>query len=237
MSKEEDMQRTLCVEFGGLSVEWDRTATDYRTLSPGSGWEYSPVGLWVLQQDIDLSGYAMDRKTFYPYSSFEQRGGSTFAEVVPVSPATSITRQPYVYDYTIISSVPLNTLDLTNSLLTAPGFNIFSGFTDGTGRFDRSQIIHGEGKMYTIDSTIGIIGSNSQDVLKLVSQFNFSSLEPTAADKLYCYRIAALFSAAGEIDSAYLPPTRVLLPGNIAGEPQLEYMMRLKRSYELANQV
>jgi len=236
MSKEEDMQRTLCVEFGGLSVQWDRQNDDYEPLTTGSGWTYVTPGFWYLQQDIDLSGYAMDRKTFYPYSSFEQRGSITAAEALPTAPATTLSKQPYIYDTTIISSVPLQQNDLFATLLVCPGFNTYTGF-QGAGRFNREQIIHGESKVYTIDYTTSVIGSNQQDVLKLVNRNNFSSLEPTAADKLYCYRIVSIIAAPSEIDAALVSPTRVLIPGNISAEPKLEYMMRLKRSYELANQV
>jgi len=237
MSKDEDMQRTLCVEFGGLSVQWDKLTDDYEPLATGSGWTYVTPGFWYLQQDIDLSGYAMDRKTFYPYSSFEQRGMATLAEVIPTGGATTLTKQPYVYDITIVSSVPLKQNDLIASVLAGPGFTTFAGFPNGEGRFNRSQIIHGETKMYTVDYTTSVIGSNQQDVLKLVNRDIYSSLEPTAADKLYCYRIVALTAEASEIDAAFVPATRVLIPGNISSEPKLEYMMRLKRSYELANQV
>jgi hypothetical protein len=34
-----------------------------------------------------------------------------------------------------------------------------------------------------------------------------------------------------------IPSSRIVIPGTIKEEPKLEYMMRLKRSYELANQV
>ena len=68
----------------------------------------------------------------------------------------------------------------------------------------------------------------------------FSSLEPTAADCLYCYRVAAIPTAqtgGTGIDFVYLPPKRVILDAFTVEEPELSYMMRLKRSYELANQV
>ena len=35
----------------------------------------------------------------------------------------------------------------------------------------------------------------------------------------------------------YIPASRILLPGKFGTEPDVEYMMRLKRSVELANQV
>ena len=224
------MQRTLCAEFGPLSLVWSKSASAWTILAGGAGYEELGSGFYVLQQDIDLSGYAMDRKTFYPYSSFEQRGGVISGQFDQV-----LTQQPYMIEITIASSIPLRFDDFGAALLNAPGFNIFSGGTAGANRFNREQIIHGELKWYTIDSSLSVAGGNN--TLRLLDREVFSSLEPTAADKLYCYRIVAVLAAEDEGDVATWPPTRVLMPGNISSEPKLEYMMRLKRSYELANQV
>jgi len=224
------MQRTLCAEFGPLSAEWNKGSSTWTSLLGGGGYQDLGAGYYVLQQDIDLSGYAMDRKTFYPYSSFEQRGGLTSGKF-----DATLSQQPYVIDITIISSVPLNADDLLVSILIAPGFNPYAGLAVNAGRFNREQIIHGELKWYTVDSTLSVPGELSN--LKLVERQVFSSLEPTAADKLYSYRLVGVSAAEDEGDQFNLPATRVLMPGNISSEPKLEYMMRLKRSYELANQV
>ncbi len=224
---DEDMQRTLCAEFAPCGITYDKTSSRWDLSTGVTGWLDIAPGVFVTQQDIDLSGYAMARKTFYPYSSFEQRGGFTSGQF-----NATLTSQPYAADVTIISSVPLNNTDLLIALSSAPGFTNFSGVTSS---FERSNIIHGEMKLYTIDSAMALAGG--YNTLKLLEREVFSSLEPTAADKLYGYRIIGVFAVNGEGTAAIFPATRVLLPGNISSEPQLEYMMRLKRSYELANQV
>jgi len=103
------------------------------------------------------------------------------------------------------------------------------------GRINRTSIIHGEYKLYTIDSNMVVPGANVS--LSLLQRELYSSLEPTAADKLYGYRVMGVVVSEGEGDNVSAPATRVIMPGNISSEPKLEYMMRLKRSYELANQV
>ena len=229
------MQRTLCSEFGPLSLQYDGNVSKWVLLAGGGDYEEisssATAALYVSQVDIDLSGYALEKKTFYPYSSFEQRSGPTNGKFIQ-----ALTLQPYVVDMTIVSSVPMTTNDLNAAVNgQAPGFTINSGYTGGIGRFDRGQIIHGETKWYTVDSTLSVSGENS--LLKLVTREVFSSLEPTAADKLYSYRILLVFTGAEEGTICTWPASRILLPGNISSEPKLEYMMRLKRSYELANQV
>lgn len=228
MSKEEEMQRTLCAEFPLLNVSWDRDNSQYDFIVTSPYVQLAPT-IWFCQQDIDLSGYAMQKKTFYPYTSFEQRAGGASSQT-----SATLTRQPYIADIIYISSVPLSANELLLSLTYTPGFTAGSG-SGINARFDRSVITHGERKVYTVDSTLSVPGSNN--FLRVVSRENFSSLEPTAADKLYGYRIIALSGAEGEIETAYAPSCRILIPGTLSSEPTLEYMMRLKRSYELANQV
>jgi hypothetical protein len=229
---EEDMQRTLVAEFGGIEVQWDNTNNVYVENVGGAGYEQISSGLFVLQSDLDLSGYALKRKTFYPYSSFEQRGQVTSGQFT-----ASPTYQPYVFDHTLLSTVPLTAEDIALlATRVAPGFNPPSlGITTGAGRFTRDVITHGDSKVYTIDSTLSVAGG--YNTLRLIDNYNYSSLEPTAADKIYCYRILVILGVAGEVLKVNLPASRVLLPGTISSEPKLEYMMRLKRSYELANQV
>ena len=229
MSKEEDMQRTLCAEFSPLGIEWDKGAQEWIPNPAFGGWTSLGFGTFYTQQDIDLSGYAMERKTFYPYSSFEQRGGFTSGTF-----DATLTQQPYVIETTIVSSIPLNDVELGIVVVYSPGFTMPSGLAP-SGRFDRATIIHGDMKLYTIDSTMAVAGQSNS--LALLQRDIFSSLEPTAADKLYCYRVVSVVSAEGEGDGVFVPASRVLIPGNISSEPKLEYMMRLKRSYELANQV
>ena len=228
MSNEEDMQRTLCAEFPFLNVQWSKGSEVYEfvTVSP-----YQALGLnsWFCQQDIDLSGYAMQKKTFYPYSSFEQRSSGTSADT-----DATLTVQPYIGEITLISSVPLDDDALTLALTFSPGFTPASG-SGINSRFDRSVILHGEIKTFTVDSSMAVAGGNN--FLRLIDRQTFSSLEPTAADKLYGYRIITLAGGEGEINLAFVPSSRVLMPGTLSEEPKLEYMMRLKRSYELANQV
>ena len=243
-TEEEDMQRSLSAEFPPLFITYDKNSQRYSLDNSTRGWveigSQSPFTVgYYSEQHIDLSGYARERKTFYPYTGFQQRGGSVTGRIDPVAPAVTLTRQPYAYEINLVSSIPLTETELLNSLTTPPGFQVLSGFTDGTGRINRNTLIYGEIKVYTRDTNImlSLPGVSQQQYLKLIVNENFSSLEPTNADKLYCYRLFAIGGGADEFLSAFAPPSRILIPGTISKEPKLEYMMRLKRSYELANQV
>jgi hypothetical protein len=226
--KSEDMQRTLVAEFSPLS--WDMDRDGAITGSDAIGWtNLSTTGnaLFYEQTTIDLSGYALQKKTFYPHSSFEQRGAPTIASFVE-------TTARNVYDTTIVSSVPLDDASIPLLVQSLPGFipfSIVSTLVEGY-RIDRLSLMHQHQLISTHDTTTA--GASGSSIYRVVTDNYASSLEPTAADELYCYRI--VFSQ-GVDGSCTVPPVRVVIPGSMSKEPFLEYVMRLRRSYELANQV
>ena len=226
------MQRTLVAEFPPITIAVDRDGLDSVTFNPG--YTDLTTGVYVFETQLDLSGYALERKSFYPYSSFEQRNGATFGSFA------TATQGRNLLDTIIVSSIPL---DLTNAfainyVTSLPGFttlglgSVFGSAYNEVSRLNRDPLIHQRQLVHSHDSTIAGSGGNS--IYRLTSDVSASSLEPTAADKLYCYRFVKCDALDG---SGFFPSARVLLPGTITSEPKLEYMMRLKRSYELANQV
>lgn len=230
------MDRQLTAEFPGFYLASD-----------GSGsWEQSPatdtrvfgINGYVQEMKLDLSGYVQSDLTVGFRRSFEQDGGpDSINWLKAYDPNTDL-----VIETTIVSSVPLNDAQLTSALVTSPGF--IPPFLTGLepGNFNREHIIHGRYLVMYANSTIGGggFGSSGNATLMKVTDNIFSSLEPTAADCLYCYRVFAVPAAATSgtgIERVGLPPKRIILDAFTVAEPDLEYMMRLKRSYELANQV
>ena len=64
------------------------------------------------------------------------------------------------------------------------------------------------------------------------------SLSPTAAQVLYIVKMVLPFGPIpADITNVSIPASRIILPGTMDQEPELEYIMRLSRSIELANQV
>lgn len=242
------MDRLLNVEFPPLYLEDDDVAADgsYRlaeasdyTPIPGSNKQY-----WFAEMKLDLSGYTMEDLTVYFRNSFEQRAASTSIEwQVDDSTNPLIPFDAIFTEKVIISSVPMTSSNLISAIFGGPGF-IVPGFAVGSGNFNRTHIIHGTNISWGIDTTFGAdaVSSSGAALARMVQSQDFSSLEPTAAENLYCYRILYLpraYNRTSEkgLDYLRIPAIRVLLNCMIEEEPQLEYMMRLKRSYELANQV
>jgi hypothetical protein len=222
------MSRRLAAMHPSLTLTYQGGTT--WAASPGTltgdGWSQlaSNTG-WVHETQIDLSGYALQDMTFFPSAVGVQDPG-----VYRMLPgALSTTSSLYVID--MITSTPIdpNKVMLTDQLGAMVGPGMFA--SDET--FE--TILYGLFRVFAENSTIKI--PNFQQLQR--SQ-RFESGEPTAADKLYCYRIVQI-SAVGALDAGQsyivVPASRQLIAGRIDEEPDLVYMQRLKRSYELANQL
>lgn len=198
---------------------------------------------WMCEDIINLEGYQMKDMTAYFRQSFEQRGGLysvNWAASAP-DPLTSFTSA--VQETVIISTVPFSDDNLIFVAINQPGFISIKPTTIDPGNFNRDMIIHGRTYLHGIDTVFGsdVFTANGSAYTRIVQQQDFSSLEPTATDKLYVYRVLGI-SDAGSQDQAGLtqvaiPPCRVILDTKFVKEEELPYLMRLKRGYELANQV
>jgi len=234
------MDRQLTVEFPPFTISsddlkpasWDiKPATDTRPLGT--------TGLGFVQEmKLDLSGYVQDSLTVGFRRSFEQEGAADSIYWATYDPNIDV-----IIETTIISSVPMNDDQLALTTAVSPGFIVYNIPGADWGNFNREHIIHGRYQLMYANSVIGsgaFTSPGNATLTSLVDNY-FSSLEPTAADCLYCYRVFAVPTpgATGEDGPTLvsLPPKRVILDAFTVEEPDLEYMMRLKRSYELANQV
>jgi len=245
-------ERTLCASHQPLYLMTDR---DGYLRVPTQETEYRNMGntlstMWMSESKLDLTGYQMNDLTVFFRSSFEQKGGpytiywETDDEANPVNP-----NELAVIEQVIISSVPFNDDQIRSTWIASPGFDQFPNAalaaTYEWGNFDRGHIIHGHFTYHGPNAQTA--ASYARDgyaiMTPLVSDY-YSSLEPTTADALYCYRFFRMIGAPVEPGQAgtgpiqfSAPALRVLLPMVTAEEPWLEYVMRQSRSYELANQV
>jgi hypothetical protein len=234
------MDRQLTVEFPWLALAADANTRKYK-FSPSTDSRKLSDRVYCQESKIDLSGYVMDDLTVGFRRSFEQLG--SFDTILW---KTYDVNTDFLVETTFISSVPFSDDQLILTVAGSPGFTHYSLPASDWGNFNRAHIIHGTYNVMYANSTIGAGAFTSEGNANLMStqSNNFSSLEPTAADCLYCYRVFSLpipgLSAgpgASGVQGVVLPPKRVILDAFTVEEPELEYMMRLKRSYELANQV
>ena len=99
--------------------------------------------------------------------------------------------------------------------------------------------IIGDGSALTFDQTIyGRVRIFNMDLDNLAGGFFITlgdnqtgSLEATASDRVYCYRFVSMTVTADS--TIALTGVRYILRAKAVEEPEYQYLMRLKRSYEL----
>tara|TARA_R110002096_G_scaffold424695_1_gene632880 strand:- start:261 stop:935 length:675 start_codon:yes stop_codon:yes gene_type:complete len=222
-----DDDRTLRIEIPPAQFSKAAEDPEWTSLEYSNGWSQIPGQLGIYWEgSIDLSGYARDYKTFYPAGGVVQEGPYSFE----VAGSGSIV-------YYVVSSVPLTPEAIYYQLassLAGPGF-INLGVISAAG-FSESQnwetTLFAESQILVTNANIL---PNPFGIQQRLERNQSGSLSPTASQVLYCMKMVIPLSAGSE--SLGIPASRIILPGTMDQEPELEYMMRLSRSVELANQV
>jgi len=182
------------------------------SVDSGSGWrKLSPLN-FVSDTYFDLNGMSQREKTLF----FE--GASVQEFINPVHTGGAAGDSIIVHDLMCTTSLTdaevLQYMGLGNFMFSGAGI----GF---------QETIYGRVRQYTIDLDTAAWGSFIQ-----VSDNQIGSLEPTASDRIYCYRIinVGVPAAATRI---VVNSARYLLRAEAKEEADYEYIMRLKRSYDL----
>ena len=219
-----DRDRTLRIEIPPCFVSGD--GLQWVDLSFLNGWlpvTGAPTALYW-SGSIDLSGYARDYKTFYPSGGVIQEG--------PYWVAFDGSGQTIL---TVVSSIPLS----PDVMFTQFSGNSGAGFIDanfastGTGQQDWTTVLFAESQVNLINANLPALG-----ICQPITVKQSGSMSPTAAQVLYVMKMVIPTTLAGQIGTTLsIPASRVILPGTMDQEPELEYIMRLSRSVELANQV
>jgi len=171
--------------------------------------------LWIMNT-IDLGGLELAKETFFPV-------GSTIQD-------------PGIYGNTSETTPAMAVIDIiTNKLIDPSEVIDFAYLYSNNGSMygmlgnadDESTIVMGSYRFMTGNSNLTYAAMMRTEV-----STSFSSGEPTAASKLYCYRIIQPW-VDGDTTTISVPASRFYLTGVRDKEEDLVYLMRLKRSYEL----
>lgn len=223
----------------GAPLEFEETArTGYVPINTGKT-------IFKHESTIDLGGYTRhDDYTVYFRSSFEQVGGPYYISWLymtkDLSPADAIFGEQV-----IVSSIPLTDDQLFYSFVDSPGFSglVSSPSADTFRTGNRTTIIHGHRIDHALSTTIGSdpLNAAGNGYTMPVQENYYSSLEPTAADTLFVYRLIACpldtLPLNTAVSNILVPSRRIIFDVTLDKEADIPHLMRLKRSYELANQV
>jgi hypothetical protein len=185
--------------------------TQYQLIgAPGS-----PGALYVYSETFfDLAGMSMEEKTMFFEGATVQTVSLPAFGGVPV-PGDAVT----VID--LMTSIPI----AQDKLLLASAAG--AGFPSGPLNFE--HVIYGRTLQYAVHLDLGTFSSPT-----LVASNQYGSGMPTASDRIYSYRLILINTSAATTSSSMLMAgARHLLQVRASEEPTYEYLMRLKRSYDL----
>ena len=190
----------------------------YTTVFPAAGgWDNEELTKAIaFEATMDLSGYELDKLTFYTQGGELQDPGRYVLLNAP-------TCDVEVLDIVSQERLSLTAIDAQLLAGSVPGM---SGTTE-----DFSQIILGNYRVMILQNT-----SANLKLLTTIAGGTFGSAEPTAASRLWVYRIIRINGTKTAGDELRIPASRFILQGVAAAEEELPYMMRLKRSFELSTQ-
>lgn len=174
-------------------------------------WERISGQIFVSETFFDLAGLAIDDKTIFPAGITCQRGNSALLDAA--APGDNFIMLD------VLTSIPV---DITNDVLN--WFNVGAGFPGSTLNFE--HVLYMRGQRWTVD-----VDTNSQFPLK-ADEWQSGSMSPTASDRVYSYRVVLVNT--GNSSARIITPTgRHVMQVETKEEPTYEYLMRLKRSYDL----
>jgi len=169
---------------------------------------------------IDLSGYTREDQTWFTRSVQLQGVPFLSASITP-------TNLGPIYMHDIVSVIPL-TDDQLSSLALVSVYPGGMGFAGVTTDIDSQDIIWGR------FSRLSQSQAAANGLLRLDGQEFYGTNNGTASDKIYLYRVFANPAILDASQGFTTGPSAFVLSGAVDTEPDLEYIMRLKRSYELA---
>lgn len=198
--------------------------------SPGNGWQSvgQTVGASAIMYEnyFDLSGYELDDLTLVPMAARLQDGLPYF-----YTPSPAVIPPNTNQGILLLDIISQERLDPEVVMQQLGQFNDVPGLSRTRDEFN--TILMCDTRFMTLDTTIG-----ATTQLVTTSRGSFGSLSPTAVAKLWTYRFVLASRGIEGIDEGdfmTIPGSRFVLAANIVQEDELPYMMRLKRSYELAN--
>lgn len=210
--------KTLLKEFGFLRIEQAAPNLFSLGVTSANGWrQISPgIGAFVNTTYFDLAGMSQDDKTLF----FEGAALQDVRQPIVFNQATGDT----ITVVDVMSKIPLT--DTEYSFLSTYG-NLADNTVNSL-TFD--QTIYLRIRVMTVD-----VDTTASGTMVTVSDNQLGSLSPTAGDRIYCARYVGVRTptVADQID---VLGCRYLLRANAKEEAEYQYLMRLKRSYELQNE-
>lgn len=211
--------KTLAKEIPFLSANYVSAPVPAYNAVNNYGWTQLGApgdGVFVYSTYFDLKGLAIDDKTLF-------FTGATVQDLsVPLSGAGGSSGDNFAM-VDLMTTHPLSDLEALQYLT-------IGNFAAGGGDLTFDQTTYARVRHFNID-----IDNAAALFYLTLGDHQTGSLEPTASDRIYCYRVVQFYNTTNSCLIS-VPSARYLLRAEAKEEAEYEYLMRLKRSYELQQQ-
>jgi len=211
--------RLLDKVLDGFSATMGADPSSFPATYSGDNWvglENALAPTFVNRSYYDLSGYSLkDLTTFIQGVNIQEAWGPRGTAGCFV--VDMITKE-YVGDGDLMAAYIYPTIGVPFPTRDLPGF------PEST--FDMSQVVYGRTREYVSAAT----GTNAN----LYSVTNFGTGSAFAGEKLYLTRVVYIDATAAGDTTVQIPPCDYATAVLVGKEKDLPYLMRLKRSFELA---
>ena len=203
--------KTLAKELPALTVTkvgpaFTIDAGNYRQPNPG-------IPQYVASTFFDLAGLSQREKTLF----FE---ATAMQEVIPPS-TTGATAGDFCSIVDLMTSTPL-----TDTQVIA--YSTQANMAGSNAAITFEETVYGRIRIFNID-----LDNAAGGYFITLSDTQTGSMAATASDRIYVYR-AVFFSANNADGTMGTSAARYLLRAEPKEEAEFQYLMRLRRSYELA---
>jgi hypothetical protein len=217
------------------------TASGTTWTAPGD-WVYEDPNHLYIQDSIDIGGMTTTQEeTFYPQAATIQNSPYYSAPGVVLrtagDPQSGLVPYGALFEWVLITESPFNVSEWIaqqnygafTTAQTCPGIEV-RRTTNQNSTIGFNNILYGRVQMIAHNSSL------PQQAGVVYASEEFGSMTPTASDRLYVTRIVKVQSygiAIPNSSAIQLPHMRVILVGSGKEENDLSYIMRLRQSYKV----
>jgi len=190
------------------------------TISAGQGWK--------LLDDGALGTPTAVNRAYYDLSGYNLKSLTAFFQGVDIQESFTPFGTISMTVVDMITTEFLNDATLLAAHIYTTGDGDLPGFPNS--EYDMSQVIYGRTRTFVDNSSWGDIS--------LQGQTSFGTCAATTADKVHLTRVVYVQTGLAGVITAdkkiHIPPSDYVSAIITAEEKELAYLMRQKRSYELA---
>jgi len=244
------MSRTVMLDTVMRGGSFTYSAAGSTWSSPGP-WSYIDSNVLYSQEEIDIGGMTTTQEeTFYPEAATIQNSPFYTAPGAvprdPGDPASALVPYGAIFEYVLITESPFKVAKwVADQTYTGDGISWFPIYTcpgiDPRRTTDQASTIGFDNILYGRVQLIVHNTSLPQQSGVVYSTNEFGSMTPTASDRLYVTRFLVVQPLGGQIipdgSVVQIPHMRVVLVGSGKEENDLSYIMRLRNSYLLQQDV